>query len=674
MKKILLTTVCALMLAVILSVCIFAGNQAKLKVLIPNADGKEIPVESTDGVFYLPSSVDLTKIAFFADVEIAYAGNILQAGETVDITAHKTADERGTDCYRLSLTVNGKTESYTFYHDGTLSSVFVSTSEGLSAIDANKENRDKKSQIVMLNKDGSAEYSDLAANTNSEIKSRGNATWTYLKKAYQIKLASKTDLFGMGKAKTWILLANYTDQSALHNALGFTLGDALNIPYNIDYRFVNLYVDGEYRGLYMLTEKVQIGSNRVDIRDLEGATEEANPDKKLENSRIQAVTNGTLIENSVLTKYTYCEGVKSPSDITGGYLVELDFRGEQEPCHFMTENGLIYVVKSPEYAGREEMEYIAGLFADMEEAIYSETGFNRKGIHYTEYIDMESFAGVYTVQELMKNWDAYLGSMFFFKDADENGKQAKIYMGPLWDLDNTLGNIRFDKYFFDDTSYLWAQDGVFQDYVRTFAKSLMKQPDFRYAVAQQYEVAYSTVQSALSENGWFAQSAEEIRDGVMMDRTRWKLYDSNSWLLSQYGYKSSVKFIQFADYGTPADTTQDTALGFMRYYLTARAEALLSSIGTAETPPPITPPEESSSSGSSAQTTTPTLSSDTESSATDTDEQTTGSEQPDDTKPTNKAERIVVITLALIGTAVIVTCILLIVKKGNCPCNKKQDR
>ena len=47
-------------------------------------------------------------------------------------------------------------------------------------------------------------------------------------------------------------------------------------------------------------------------------------------------------------------------------------------------------------------------------------------------------------------------------------------MGPLWDLDNTLGNIRFDKYFFDDTSFLWAQNGVFQNYVRTFAKNLME--------------------------------------------------------------------------------------------------------------------------------------------------------------------------------------------------------
>jgi hypothetical protein len=660
-----------LLLALLLPVSLTAGSEAEIRVLIPNDAGEEIAVEATENVFYLPSSADPTQIRFTCDAEISYAGNTLRADDTVDLTACKVSDERGADCYKLALTVNGKSTEYTFYHDDTLSSVFVSTSKGLSAIDADKEDRDKEAQIIILNKDGSAEYSDPANGTESEIKSRGNATWSYLKKPYQIKLATKTDLFGMGKAKTWILLANYTDQSALHNALGFHLGDALNIPYNIDYRFVDLYVDGEYRGLYMLTEKVQIGENRVDITDLEGETEDENPDIDLEDCESRTVDSGALIENTMLESYTYCVGIKSPSDITGGYLVELDGYGLSEPSHFVTDNGNIYTVKSPEYASREEVEYIAGLFADMEEAIYSETGFNRKGIHYTEYIDMQSFAGVYTVQELMKNWDAYIGSMFFFKDADENGERAKIYMGPLWDLDNTLGNINFNYEFGQDVAYLWAQNGVFQNYVRTFAKALMKQPDFRYEVAQQYAVAYSTVQSVLAENGWFAESVEEIRAGVMMDRTRWKLYDSDSWLLNRLGYKSSVKFVQFADYGTPSDTTKDTALGFMRYYLSARAEALLSSIGTAEVPPPITPPEESSTSSSSASQTS---NSNTESSALNKQEQT-GEVDPPDDEPTSTVVRpLIIIPLALVGTAVIVAFVLLIVKKKDCPCKKKQSQ
>ena len=664
MKKTILLTAILLLLAVLLCSCVFAGDGSELEILIPNENGEEIRIAPVEDIWYLPSSVDITKVGFAFEGEITCAnGSSVPSGGTLDLSAFETVDERGEKCYRVTLTADGKTKDYTFYHDGELSSIFVSTSSGLSAIDRDKEARDKEAQIVVLDVDGSAEYSDLTDGTASEIKSRGNATWTYLKKPYQIKLDAKTDLFGMGKSKTWILLANYTDQSMLHNALGFTLGDALELDYNIDYRFVNLYIDGKYRGLYMLCEKVQIGENRVDIADLEKATEKANPDVELDGLDIRTVTSGALIENSILTSYTYCVGAESPDDITGGYLVELDFRGDQEPCHFITENGLIYTVKSPEYVSLEEMEYIAGLFADMEEAIYSETGFNRKGIHYTEYIDMESFASVYVVQELMKNWDAYLGSMFFYKDADENGETADIFMGPLWDLDNTLGNINYNYEFGQDIAYLWAQDGVFQDYVRTFAKSLMRQPDFKYAVAEKYEIAYNAVQKVLADDGWMEQSVDEIRAGVAMDRTRWKLYDGNSWLLSYGGYKTSVKFVQFEHYGEPDDLTKDTALGFMRYFLSARAEALLSSIGTAEAPPPITPPEESTSTESTAtETETATESSPTESTSESFLFSDNWHEVPDD-RNEKTFDPILLIAAILICGGVIGICALFIVSE-----------
>lgn len=608
-KNILIVTVLIALLIFGCSLGIYAESQADVAVILTSESGETVEMLPTKDTFYLPSAVDLTKIRFSYEGELSYSGEnksfygTLKAGETLDITPAKAVDERGAQCYRFGLSFGGKTKYYTFYHDSKIGSVFVQTTIGLSAIDANKETRDKESEILILDNLGKTEYSDSAEQTKSEIKSRGNATFTYLKKAYQIKLDSKTDLFGMGKSKTWILLANYTDQSALHNALGYSLGDAVGVSYNTQYRFVNFYVDGEYRGMYMLCEKVQIGDNRIEIEDLEKATEKANPNIELEDSRIISVTSGKLIRETALKKYTYCQGVKSPEDITGGYLVELDFRGEQEPCHFVTDNGNIYVVKSPEYASKEEMEYIAGLFADMEEAIYSDTGYNRKGVHYSEYIDMESFAGVYTVQELMKNWDAYLGSLFFFKDADRNGERSKIYKGPLWDLDNTLGNIRFDKYFFDDTSFLWAQNGEFQNLPRGFAKNLMKHADFKNAVAEKYAIAYNAAKSALSEGGWLETNVETLGEAIVMERTRWTFYDPNGWLLNQNGSKvNNVKFIQFAEYGTPQDTTKDTALGFLRYYLSSRAEALMQSIGQSV---PIPPPEEETTTSSSEQTAEP---------------------------------------------------------------------
>ena len=615
-KKIWIVALVCLM-ALACSLLIGAAPKSAITVLMTSESGENVEIFPTDRNFYLPAAADLTKIRFSS--EISYDSAILKEGETLDITPYKTTDAQGAECYRLHLTVGGKTTEYTFYHDSKLGSVFVQTSLGLSSIDRNKNTRDKESKILILDHLGQTEYSDITANTNSEIKGRGNATFSYMKKAYQIKLSAKTELLGMDKAKTWILLANYTDQSSLHNALGFMLGDTLDVPYNIDYRFVNFYVDGEYRGMYMLCEKVQIDGNRIDVEDLEKATEKANPGRDLSSFAIRTVTSGNLIKNTVLKKYTYCDVMESPEDITGGYLVELDFRGEEEPCHFVTDNGNIYVVKSPEYASKEEMEYIAGLFADMEEAIYSETGYNNKGVHYSEYIDMESFASVYTVQELMKNWDAYLGSMFFFKDADKNGETAKIYNGPLWDLDNTLGNIRYDKYFFDDTSFLWAQDGVFQNYTRTFGKKLMTHADFQNTVADKYALAYDAVQDALSEGGWMEEIVAQIGEGVVMERTRWKFYDHDSWLLNASGYKvNNVKFIEFTEYGTPQDNTQNTALGFLRYYLSSRADALLLSIGQKVQEEP---PEESSTTSSEQMTTQSTQSSSTES---DSAEQTTG--------------------------------------------------
>ncbi len=605
MKKILIATAFVLVFVFLFSFQAFAATGTPA-VVVTAQNGETMEITATKYVFYLPSTVDITKLSFNCDFTFLtpgknYVGSIAK-GTTVDITPAETTDALGNVCYKLTMTVGGKSNIYTFYHEDELASVFVTTSKGLAWVEQNKNNRDKESKILVLESDGTVAYSDADEKTSSEIKGRGNATFSYYKKPYQIKLGKKTKLLGMEKSKTWILLANYTDQSALHNALAFTLGDALNIPYNIDYRFVNLYIDGEYRGLYMLCEKVQVDESRVDIVDLEKANETANAGKDLSSFSLKTETGGDLISSTILTSYRYAIGMLSPKDITGGYLVELDNNyGQNEPCYFQTENGNIYVVKSPEYASKDEVEYIAKLFADMEEAIFSETGYNKNGVHYSEYIDMESFAGVYTVQELMKNWDAYTSSMFFFKDADENGVTAKIYMGPLWDLDNTLGNINYDVNFGTDTAFLWAQNGVFK-YPRDLAKKLMTHEDFRETVAVQYDTAYHAVQEYLSKGGWFEASVDLLEDAVAMDRIRWKLYDGNNWLLNSAGRKSSVKFVQFKEYGTAYDDTQDTALGFMRYYLSSRVEALLMLIGNGETQIP----EETSTTTLPMTTTLPT--------------------------------------------------------------------
>ena len=90
----------------------------------------------------------------------------------------------------------------------------------------------------------------------------------------------------------------------------------------------------------------------------------------------------------------------------------------------------------------------------------------------------------------------------------------------------------------------------------------------------------------------------------MMDRTRWEMYDSARWLLNSSGRKVSVKFVQFEEYGKWNDTDKTTALGFMRYYLSARAEALKESIGkiTTENPPAQTTGSTAATTGTLVET------------------------------------------------------------------------
>lgn len=303
--------------------------------------------------------------------------------------------------------------------------------EGRAWVESSPDKSNKATgSMLLINADGTVVYSGGL----TQIKGRGNSTWLSDKKPYQIKLSEKTDLLQTGAednaAKTWVLLANYSDRTVMRNTLIYDLGLELGMDYCTENNWVNLYYDGEYRGCYLLSEKVEVGSGRVDITDLEELNEEANEGVDIEELPVQTgrTANGAT--------YQYCAGMNSPGDITGGYLLELEIstRVEAEICWFTTSRGQNVVVKSPEYASREEMEYIASLYQEWEDALFN-GGINPStGKKFTEYVDLRSAAVCYLANELSKNQDGFRTSAFFYKDARED----MMYMGPLWDYDITL--------------------------------------------------------------------------------------------------------------------------------------------------------------------------------------------------------------------------------------------
>ena len=97
---------------------------------------------------------------------------------------------------------------------------------------------------------------------NLRIRGRGNSTWTFPKKPYQIKLDDKEEVLGMPRDKKWILLANYSDKTMLRNELAFNLSRFSNIGWTPESRFVEVYINDEYLGVYQVTQKVEESSNK----------------------------------------------------------------------------------------------------------------------------------------------------------------------------------------------------------------------------------------------------------------------------------------------------------------------------------------------------------------------------------------------------------------------------
>lgn len=376
----------------------------------------------------------------------------------------------------------------------------------------------------------------------TQIKGRGNSTWIGKKKPYQIKTDTKVDLLQTGnpenKSKTWVLLANYLDLSLMNNSIALGLGKAMGMETNIENTHIDLYYDGQYRGSYLLSEKVEVGKGRVNITDLEEINEKENDGTDIEELPI----GNSTTDNGAF--FTYCENMKSPEDISGGYLLEMDYeyRALEEVCYFRTTRGQYVVVKSPEYASKEEMNYIATYYQEYEDAVYN-GGVNQKtGKAYTDYVDGDSVACYYIMNEFTKARDFFSSSAYLYK----NSGDGKMKMGPLWDYDLGFGKSRYEENT-EEPSYGLSV------YNTPFGEKLLQIPSFRILLSQIYEEKlYPIVKElALEEdclrasalcnaNMWHqGQSWEEDMQNLrtFINERAWYLKDTFSYLGENTAYK-----------------------------------------------------------------------------------------------------------------------------------------
>lgn len=255
---------------------------------------------------------------------------------------------------------------------------------------------------VALNGDGAYADRFVAA----EIRGRGNSTWEwYDKKPYRLKLDKKHKMLGLAKAKSWVLLANYRDVTDLMNAFVFELGNWMGLPFTNHTRYVELFVNGDYMGLYQLTEQIQQGSKRVDVSDERGIliTLDADDGPSLSPS---------AKDNFWSKVYNLPVAVKYPDD------------------ELLTT------------ACRDSIKEV---FAQLEDAIKRQDYPTASSL-----LDMESMVRYLMIQQLVYNVELSAPrSVYMHKDGD-----GPWVMGPLWDFDAGYdfdwGNMYTGHTFFTD--------------------------------------------------------------------------------------------------------------------------------------------------------------------------------------------------------------------------------
>ena len=302
-----------------------------------------------------------------------------------------------TGCFCTVTDADGKTHRYAVMIEyiPTKLPVVVIDVDGDEAVDSLEEYKRATIRIECGSLDG--EYPSLAE-TAVNIRGRGNSTWEWEKKPFKLKFDSKTSVLGMTANKSWTLLANYADKSLIRNHVALVMAHTLdNMPFATSQYPVDVFLNGEYIGVYTLGEQIQVKKGRVDI-DVSDDTNVLDTGYLLQiGGTTSADTWDVTCFRTSLLRYVKIE---SPSD---------------------------------EILTRARVSYIKQYCLDADEAV-------KAGEGYDEYIDVDSLIDWCILHELAFNLDScFHRSVFMFKEAG-----GKLTMGPAWDFDLALGNMSRD--------------------------------------------------------------------------------------------------------------------------------------------------------------------------------------------------------------------------------------
>lgn len=502
MKKVVLILSAVIMIAVI-ALCVYFQDQSSINAVqfIVNTEAgitQNIQLFHNEGKYYafLPSYADFEtmRVKYSADHPLYLDG---EKYDTQSSFSNIVTDREYALEIKNPLGITVCEETLLFVKSGSIPTVSITLMNGTVEDLHQNKNVKKTGTLAVIGATGEIDY----IGSFGSIGGRGNTTWSEKKKPYNLEFDTDTQLLGMGATKKYSLLANACDESNLRNKLAYDLAKEMGVSHCIDSEFVDLYIDDVYYGLYLLCESVEIGQNVIDITDLEQLTQQVNQYPLRKSETFEITSNGMFQKGLQISN--------NPADITGGYLLEIEFpdRLVHDDSGFTTKDNTCFYIKAPQYASFEQVGYISDLFQRVEDLLEHE--------EVNQYIDLESWARYYLVHEVVANSD--IGSFYFCKDSDTTNRQ--IVAGPVWDCDFSLGS-----------GYLGLDLSPRAFYVNTWGwfEKLYRNPAFVELVKTIYANEMKTVMDRVL-NIQLDRYVNQIQASYRMNELRWKGIQSFQW-------------------------------------------------------------------------------------------------------------------------------------------------
>lgn len=377
-------------------------------------------------------------------------------------------------------------------YSGTLPVLFINT-EGHRDIVSKDEYLHAQWWIDNMGIEGYESIGSADAPLGMQIKGRGNYSWTLNKKPFRIKFDTKQKVLGMKSNRHFCLLAHATWNDFLTNTVGFELSRRIGLAYTPAQEPVEVVLNGQYIGLYFLTEKIRVDKHRVNIE------EQVNGDTNNEN-------------------------------ITGGWLLEIDDHPDPDQFGIREGNGNWLAVKyhSPDSLSREQFRYLYHFIRDTDSAIYNP---DKTSTEWEKYIDIDTLACFYIVNEVTDEIESFANSLYLHK---QRGDSTKLLFGPVWDFGCSFGRAQNPAIYF-------LYENTADNFKAHWLEEIVKYPRFQQCVREHWNRFYPTQLEDIEE--FIDAFVDQVSAAGDADALRWPEYLNGVPLKrrSDYFYKPLLR-------------------------------------------------------------------------------------------------------------------------------------